>query len=169
MVRLFANITAGHIVALGFFSLIFIFGNMSIYGGYGISTDDSGNSVITGCFEKTITFGNISLTSGGNYPDAFISKYDASGNALWAKRAGGTYIVRGYDTAINDEGACIVTGVFYESVTFGSATFKTAGSKDIFTAKYAANGDLLWARQLGGSSSDELEPQKTIRFASRDG
>jgi F-type H+-transporting ATPase subunit a len=28
MVRLFANITAGHIVALGFFSLIFIFGEM---------------------------------------------------------------------------------------------------------------------------------------------
>jgi F-type H+-transporting ATPase subunit a len=37
MVRLFANITAGHIIALGFFSLIFIFGNMSTYAGYGIS------------------------------------------------------------------------------------------------------------------------------------
>lgn len=37
MVRLFANITAGHIIALGFFSLIFIFGEMSIYAGYGIS------------------------------------------------------------------------------------------------------------------------------------
>lgn len=37
MVRLFANILAGHIVALGFFSLIFIFGNMSVGAGYGIS------------------------------------------------------------------------------------------------------------------------------------
>ena len=37
MVRLFANITAGHIIALGFFSLIFIFGEMSAGGGYGIS------------------------------------------------------------------------------------------------------------------------------------
>jgi F-type H+-transporting ATPase subunit a len=37
MVRLFANITAGHIIALGFFSLIFIFGHMSAGGGYGIS------------------------------------------------------------------------------------------------------------------------------------
>jgi F-type H+-transporting ATPase subunit a len=37
MVRLFANITAGHIIVLGFFSLIFIFGEMSIYAGYGIS------------------------------------------------------------------------------------------------------------------------------------
>ncbi len=37
MVRLFANMTAGHIVALGFYSLIFIFGNMNIGAGYGIS------------------------------------------------------------------------------------------------------------------------------------
>ena len=37
MVRLFANITAGHIIALGFFSLIFIFGSMSLAAGFGIS------------------------------------------------------------------------------------------------------------------------------------
>jgi F-type H+-transporting ATPase subunit a len=37
MVRLFANITAGHIIALGFFSLIFIFGQMSPVAGYGVS------------------------------------------------------------------------------------------------------------------------------------
>ena len=37
MVRLFANITAGHIIALGFYSLIFIFGQKNIYAGYGIS------------------------------------------------------------------------------------------------------------------------------------
>jgi len=37
MIRLFANITAGHIVALGFFSLIFLFGNMHIAIGYGVS------------------------------------------------------------------------------------------------------------------------------------
>lgn len=37
MVRLFANITAGHIIALGFFSLIFIFGQMNPFAGYGIS------------------------------------------------------------------------------------------------------------------------------------
>ncbi len=37
MVRLFANITAGHIIALGFFSLIFVFGEMAKPAGYGIS------------------------------------------------------------------------------------------------------------------------------------
>jgi len=37
MVRLFANITAGHIIVLGFFSLIFIFGNMTPIAGYAVA------------------------------------------------------------------------------------------------------------------------------------
>lgn len=37
MVRLFANIIGGHIVMLAFFSLIFIFGAMSVGAGYGVS------------------------------------------------------------------------------------------------------------------------------------
>lgn len=37
MMRLFANITAGHIVILSFIALIFIFGEMSAVAGYGVS------------------------------------------------------------------------------------------------------------------------------------
>ena len=37
MVRLFANITAGHIIGLGFLSLIFLFGEINQYVGYGVS------------------------------------------------------------------------------------------------------------------------------------
>ena len=37
MIRLFANMSSGHIIALGFFSLIFVFGEMSVGLGYGVS------------------------------------------------------------------------------------------------------------------------------------
>lgn len=37
MVRLFANIMAGHMIAIVLFSLIFIFGSINVYFGYGIS------------------------------------------------------------------------------------------------------------------------------------
>ena len=37
MIRLFANISAGHIICLGFISLIFIFGQMAPTAGYGVS------------------------------------------------------------------------------------------------------------------------------------
>jgi len=49
-VRLFANITAGHIIILGFMALIFIFGEMSPGAGYGISVV----SVIFGVFMSMI-------------------------------------------------------------------------------------------------------------------
>lgn len=49
MVRLFANITAGHIVVLGFVSLIFIFGNMNVGLGYGVS-------VVSVAFSVFLTF-----------------------------------------------------------------------------------------------------------------
>lgn len=37
MVRLFANIAAGHIIALSFYVLIFVFGQINLYAGYGVS------------------------------------------------------------------------------------------------------------------------------------
>ncbi len=37
MIRLFANITAGHMITLAFFSLIFIFGQFNVFIGYGTS------------------------------------------------------------------------------------------------------------------------------------
>lgn len=37
MIRLFANISAGHIISLGFLSLIFIFGEINVYIGHGVS------------------------------------------------------------------------------------------------------------------------------------
>jgi len=37
MIRLFANITAGHIIGLAFVSLIFIFGNTDTFLGFAIS------------------------------------------------------------------------------------------------------------------------------------
>lgn len=37
MIRLFANITAGHIIVMSFFSLIFVFGATSAAAGYGVS------------------------------------------------------------------------------------------------------------------------------------
>lgn len=56
MVRLFANITAGHIIALGFFSLIFIFGNLSIYAGYGISVVSIAFTVFMSVLEILVAF-----------------------------------------------------------------------------------------------------------------
>lgn len=56
MVRLFANITAGHIIILGFISLIFIFGNMNVYMGYGVSVVSVLFAVFMGILELLVAF-----------------------------------------------------------------------------------------------------------------
>ena len=56
MVRLFANITAGHIIALGVISLIFIFGGMSIGLGYGVSIVSLIFYVFMGLLECIVAF-----------------------------------------------------------------------------------------------------------------
>ncbi|MCF8368105.1 MAG: F0F1 ATP synthase subunit A [Bacteroidales bacterium] len=56
MVRLFANITAGHIIVLGFMSLIFIFGNISPGIGYGVSVVSIAFAVFMGLLEILVAF-----------------------------------------------------------------------------------------------------------------
>lgn len=56
MVRLFANITAGHIIILGFISLIFIFGEMSAGLGYGVSVVSVGFSIFMNFLELLVAF-----------------------------------------------------------------------------------------------------------------
>ena len=56
MIRLFANMSAGHIVILGFVSLIFIFGKVSVGLGYGVSLVSVGFSVFLDLLELLVAF-----------------------------------------------------------------------------------------------------------------
>jgi F-type H+-transporting ATPase subunit a len=56
MIRLFANITAGHIIALSFFSLIFIFGQLSVGAGYGVSVISIAFTVFMSFLELLVAF-----------------------------------------------------------------------------------------------------------------
>ncbi len=56
MIRLFANITAGHIIALSFFSLIFVFGAASATAGYGVSVISLAFTVFMTFLELLVAF-----------------------------------------------------------------------------------------------------------------
>jgi F-type H+-transporting ATPase subunit a len=56
MIRLFANICAGHIIALGFYSLIFIFGQRSLISGYGVSVVSVAFTIFMGLLELLVAF-----------------------------------------------------------------------------------------------------------------
>jgi hypothetical protein len=119
---------------------------------YSVAVDASGNAYLTGYFYSfTITFGYNTLTNAG-YDDIFLVKYDAGGNVLWAKSAGGTGYESGNSVAVDASGSAYVTGYYSSpSVIFGSDTLTNPGNGDIFLAKYDAGGNILWAKSAGGT------------------
>jgi hypothetical protein len=74
---------------------------------------------------------------------------------LWAVSAGGDGSDGAMDLTVDNQDNIIVTGYFSSAATFGDTTLQTAGSADIFIAKYSSAGDVLWAVQAGGAGYDE--------------
>ena len=123
-----------------------------------VTTDVSGNVLMTGFFSSTtITFGTTILTNAGS-GNMFIVKYDASGNVIWAKSAGGTGDDRAFGVATDANGNVLITGAFTSpTITFGTTTLTNANGFEMFIVKYDANGNVLWAKSAGGTSSDQCK------------
>ncbi|MCF8297063.1 MAG: SBBP repeat-containing protein [Saprospiraceae bacterium] len=132
---------------------------------YGISikTDASGNVYTTGSFSGTVDFdpgiGTVNLTSVGN-ADIFIQKLDPAGNLLWVKQMGGIYDDEGYSITTDAAGNLYTTGIFRGTVDFdpgvGTTNLISAGLDDVFILKLDTAGNLLWVKQMGGSSTDQV-------------
>jgi hypothetical protein len=71
-----------------------------------------------------------------------------------ATSAGGTGTGFSYAVKVGPDNNQYVTGSFSGTATFGGTTLTSAGGQDIFLAKYAGPGDLVWVVQSGGSSDD---------------
>lgn len=122
--------------------------------GNSISTDANGNIFITGYFGTSITFETTTLTSVGNN-DIFVAKYDSSGNAVWAKSAGGTSLDNGSCINADINGNVFVSGYFASSfITFGTTILTNSGSRDTYIVKYDSSGNIIWAKSAGGTGLD---------------
>lgn len=121
-----------------------------------VEIDASGNNYVTGyitgetAFDPTV----VEFSALGN-GDVYVAKYAPNGNLIWIKKFGGSFSDRGYDLAIGPDQNIVVTGQFFGTVNFGSTTLNSVGSsKDIFLAKLDPSGNVIWARQEGGSLSE---------------
>ncbi|HYV93475.1 MAG TPA: SBBP repeat-containing protein [Chitinophagales bacterium] len=140
-------------------------GATSYDAGQSIAVDVSGNVYTTGSFAGTVDFdpdssGNFNLTSAGAF-DIFISKFDTSGNLVWAKAMGGTDTEKGWSIAIDPAGSGDVytTGYFSGTADFdpdssGNFNLTFAGHDDIFISKLDSSGNFVWAKAIGGTSYD---------------
>lgn len=130
------------------------YGSVNEDEGYSVASDASGNVVVTGRVGQAVDFGGGSLTYGGGFYDAFVAKFDGSGVHQWSKDLGSTGTDIGNWVTTDGAGNVVVTGHFAGTVNFGGGGLSSAGSDDIFVARYDAAGTHQWSRRFGGTLSD---------------
>jgi hypothetical protein len=126
-----------------------------------ISLDVNGNIYIAGQYGGTVDFdpgaGTFNLTASGFY-EIYIQKLDADGNFIFAKSMGENSTQVG--SMVVDKGNVYIAGLFYGTGDFdpGAGTFDLTsnGSSDDFIQKLDTNGNFVWAKSFGGTSTDEI-------------
>ena len=119
--------------------------------GYGITTDSSGNVILTGSYRGGLSAYNAGGTVVGasmtsSLIDCFVVKYSSTGTVIWATRAGSasrTTIGRGITVDISEN--VLVTGQFTIAATFFNSDTTTGQARssistDVFITKYDKNG-----------------------------
>ncbi len=149
--------------------------NSSVREPKGMAVLSDGSVVIVGSYSGGVTFGpgetNETTLAGTGWSDVFVARYAGDNGALiWAKSA----VVGSYSYIAGDEAravaalsddSVVLTGSFFKSITFNPddpapVTLNTVASCntndfDIFIARYASNGSVVWAKRAGGCSWEE--------------
>lgn len=138
--------------------------------GIGIAVDSSGNVYIVGTAGAATFFNSNDVSSGVSITDtgagdAFVAKYDSSGNFVWVAKIGSTSADLGYGIAVDSSGNVYVTGVqgggtltITNSAGNGTfaTTYTTIGGQDIFVVKFNTNGVAQWVTRIGGTASNDI-------------
>ncbi len=110
---------------------------------HSVAVDASGNAYITGS-----TWGDLGGANAG-HSDAFLTKFDASGNELWSQQVGSVGYDYSYSVAMDASGNAYITGN-----TGGDLAGANAGGRDAFLTKFDSSGNELWSQQVGTASDD---------------
>lgn len=120
----------------------------------GISTDEAGNSYITGYFASpTLQIGTSALTNvGGN--NSFVAKFDNDGNVVWVKSVNGTTKAL---SIVQQNGHIYVCGLFSSGILHFAATdIGVHGHGDLLLLAYDREGNEQWlTMQDSGGESNE--------------
>ena len=100
-------------------------------------------------------YGNASIDAQpyNDNNDAFITKFSANGEKLWTRMVGGHEQNIGFSIAGgSSDGSFYLAG--YTNGAMDSQTY-AGGDGDAFIAKYDVDGNALWTRLVGGTSTDK--------------
>ena len=123
--------------------------SFSLSSGYGIDFDDDGNTYMVGGICSPSYIGGLTLETYNANPgrsDILISKYDETGNLLWAKSAGGQSTDYAKDIDVSNDGHLYVCGIFKGQAEFDEFTIGTANVLSYFVAKLDTEGNFIWVK-----------------------
>jgi hypothetical protein len=101
----------------------------------------------------TVNFGGGGLLSAGA-TDVFLVKLTSTGGHVWSKKFGDGLDDTGVAVATDASDNVIVTGYFNGTITFGVSPLTSAGSTDVFLAKFTSAGTHAWSRRFGNINPD---------------
>ena len=120
---------------------------------FGLAAGPDGGAYLAGTFwGQGIAFsiGGSTVTSAGGY-DAFLGRFDGTGNAVWLGHAGGSSSDFAYSVAVDPQGNVITVGGFCAPAAFGSLSLTGNGCAG-FATKTDPRGNFLWAVPIPGSN-----------------
>lgn len=117
-------------------------------GGRALAVTANDAVYVVGAFSGSLVFGSQTLNAAGR--DAFVAKYAANGQPLWARQMGGALDDAALGVAVDGLGRVHVCGYFRGTGTFGSTTLTATHDSTGFQATYDASGTFQWAVRAGG-------------------
>jgi hypothetical protein len=140
-------------------SLIWVtsFGSTGVDIPHSVVTDNNNNIILTGYFSNTCDFdpgASVAVKTSNGGRDAYIAKYDSSGNFQWVITYGSDSLDDAFNLDVDAQGNIYWTGVIEGTVTVGTITFTTQ-VEDVVFGKISPSGTILWVKQVGGSGIDE--------------
>jgi hypothetical protein len=141
------------------------FGGTAHDAGQSVSVDRAGNVYIFGLTQSIAdiaTPGAHQTTNNGSN-DAFIAKFDSSGQRLWGTYFGGTAGEQPWKIHCDVFGNVFIngqtsspTGIATPGSTQDTITYSnpTTASQDIFVSQFDTSGTLIWSTYYGGSGTD---------------
>jgi hypothetical protein len=122
----------------------FLVGNQGVAD---VATDVSGNIYVSGSTNTNLAGPNAGIN------DAFVLKFNASGDQLWARQFGGANLEFADGVATDREGNVFVAGERW------LGDFNAPGGifMNAYVRKYDSDGNFLWNREFGAGPQTNVE------------
>jgi len=123
--------------------------------GQAITCDSAGGVYVAGTFIDSLSFGPFKLGTVGLYSQAYVVKYNSTGNVIWAKGSSG-YLnnVFVYSISAGRHYDFYLCGTFSDTINFNGISLTSNNSQPSFLFRFDSSGNALCGTALNNFNDD---------------